>query len=710
MNELKVTSRKSQVEKRIVSVVFLLLAFSFVLLTYSPLKVDAATTIRTATSSTSLVGWWTFDDASGTKATDFSGNNNAGTLYCSGGGCTVPTFIPGKRGTGLDFYSNGTLYGAISLPSSVSTASNNQITVSVWYYNKGGGGDPRIVNRNWCGAGSWLMHRTLGFGVTTASGCAGQRFASFGSMNVGQWYLLTGVFDGSNVYAYRDGILINTTSAAGVDISSNAAGLSVMTNNNGYLDDMRIYNRSLSTSEVSALYRSGQITRKVTNKNSLVGYWSLDDAGGTKATDFSGNGYTGTLTSSPVWTSGKKGGALRFDSTNYVSLPDLRSASYVGGQNGVMVFSAWIKPTSWTPGTYREFANGFPGFLYLGINPSQKLQLMVRNVTDSVNYWPISNSTIPLNQWTHIVFILRGGVGYQFYINGVLDKDVSEPKLGVVNMGSDQTAIGKSYNSDQAVWFIGSVDDVRLYSTLLSADEIKTIYQQNQTLINAPQDNRYTDGLVGYWTFNGKDTETTIADVSGNGFDGYLVGTNNSTSTRKVIGKVGQAFNFGGQTTGGIRIGNDPALNPSRFTISTWVNLNKTNYSYNNMFSSTRDCCSPYNGIQFNFLNTTLIGRITNVSSANQISISTNITTGEWRHVAFSYDGSYSRLYLDGDLIKTQANTLDPGTPATYNAVIGSMGHSNGTYYTLNGSLDEMRLYDHALSDSEVKQLYLLGK
>ena len=128
------------------------------------------------------------------------------------------------------------------------------------------------------------------------------------------------------------------------------------------------------------------------------------------------------------------------------------------------------------------------------------------------------------------------------------------------------------------------------------------------------------------------------------------------------------------------------------------------------MFSSTRDCCSPYNGIQFNFLNTTLIGRITNVSSANQISISTNITTGEWRHVAFSYDGSYSRLYLDGDLIKTQANTLDPGTPATYNAVIGSMGHSNGTYYTLNGSLDEMRLYDHALSDSEVKQLYLLGK
>jgi hypothetical protein len=79
------------------------------------------------------------------------------------------------------------------------------------------------------------------------------------------------------------------------------------------------------------------------NNLGLVGYWSFDDGTSTQATDFSGNGNTGTLTTTgstlPAWTSGKKGNALSFDgSSSYVT------AGKISGLAGATkaTISAWL--------------------------------------------------------------------------------------------------------------------------------------------------------------------------------------------------------------------------------------------------------------------------------------------------------------------------------------------------------------------------------
>jgi len=193
-----------------------------------------------------------------------------------------------------------------------------------------------------------------------------------------------------------------------------------------------------------------------------------------------------------------------------------------------------------------------------------------------------------------------------------------------------------------------------------------------------------------------------------------LVGTNNATSSRKTIGKMGQAFTFGGLGKGGIDVGNSSTLDPTRFTIAAWVNVTApSTYNTNVIFSNARDCsCSnTYNGITMEI---GIPGRvyiaIANSSVALLSSNSSLIATSTWTYVAATYDGSNVRFYVNGALDRTVANTTDPGTPATFDSYVGSLGYLNGTNYTFGGSLDDVRVYNRPLSAAEIKQLYLLGR
>lgn len=69
---------------------------------------------------------------------------------------------------------------------------------------------------------------------------------------------------------------------------------------------------------------------KVPNNLGLVRYWSMEDGIGTKATDFSGNGNTGTLTSGPTWSAGKFGKGILFDdaSSQYVTIGSATVSDY----------------------------------------------------------------------------------------------------------------------------------------------------------------------------------------------------------------------------------------------------------------------------------------------------------------------------------------------------------------------------------------------
>ena len=84
---------------------------------------------------------------------------------------------------------------------------------------------------------------------------------------------------------------------------------------------------------------------KPANNLGLVGYWSFNEGTSTLATDFSGNGNSGTLYDNSSWTNGRFGKALLFDgSGDYVDLGAPPSLNLQSANK--FTLSAWVMPTS----------------------------------------------------------------------------------------------------------------------------------------------------------------------------------------------------------------------------------------------------------------------------------------------------------------------------------------------------------------------------
>ena len=169
------------------------------------------------------------------------------------------------------------------------------------------------------------------------------------------WYHVAGTYDGSTMRLYLNGTEQDTESPsvttviAGDGVVLSHSGVSEALD--GLLDDVRVYNRALSETEIgdlaagkhpqtsvatttlgAALDVNGDL---VLNSGTLAqpqveGYWKLDDGSGATAVDSSANGYDGTLINSPTWSSDTPSthfnntNSLSFDraDSDYVAIPD----------------------------------------------------------------------------------------------------------------------------------------------------------------------------------------------------------------------------------------------------------------------------------------------------------------------------------------------------------------------------------------------------
>ena len=81
--------------------------------------------------------------------------------------------------------------------------------------------------------------------------------------------------------------------------------------------------------------------------------------------------------------------------------------------------------------------------------------------------------------------------------------------------------------------------------------------------------------------------------------------------------------------------------------------------------------------------------------------------TNHWGHLAGTYDGATVKLYIDGSL----ANSMSfSGTNAGMDTTMGAIGQSGLNDRYFQGKIDDVRVYNRALSAGEVKQLYNMGR
>jgi hypothetical protein len=207
--------------------------------------------------SCGLAGYWTLDAISGTTTTDSSGNGNNGTLGPAG---QLPTLASDKVVGSNALQFNGSNYVALSNPSLYPYGSS-PITLSAWVKLPSNNQAYIVISM-----GSSSNETSLYYNGGWRGSVGGVNTLSGNIVTLNTWHLATLTFDGSNINMYVDGISTNAPIAASPTTpTSFAAYIGTYLNGHnwgmiGNIDDVRIYNRSLSSIEVLQLYTQGSGT------------------------------------------------------------------------------------------------------------------------------------------------------------------------------------------------------------------------------------------------------------------------------------------------------------------------------------------------------------------------------------------------------------------------------------------------------------------
>jgi hypothetical protein len=210
-------------------------------------------------------------------------------------------------------------------------------------------------------------------------------------------------------------------------------------------------------------------------------------------------------------------------------------------------------------------------------------------------------------------------------------------------------------------------------------------------------------GTVGYWTLDDNAATKVVVDSGPNLIHGTAV---RNTSAMSVLGKVGRALNFDG-TGDHIDFGTNVKLLPDAWTFSAWVKCADTATPTLISFGGTY----PAVKLQQNSKGKPLIYMGANNYRYFQESAWTTLKDGQWHFVVFSIPGKTqadiqnAKMYLDGVAVEG-STIMDTGPQQAKSRFLIGNNTTTGTQ-RFKGAIDNARLYNRALSDAEVQQIYL---
>ena len=605
-----------------------------------------------------LVGCWTFD-GSYDKAPDCSGNNNTGTLT------NGPKQVVGRLGQALSF--DG-VNDYVTMGNAASLNALPAITISAWV--KRGSNSFGAVAGKYGGGG--FLYYVGSAGVKPRLYIDGGSVDATNFISSSKWEHVVVTYNQATVSHYLNGLSNGSGALANGPINGNASafliGQWVTENWNGSLDDVRIYNRALGATEIARLYKIGLGSKQNEAQggdqfdNGLVGHWTFDgsDISGTRAKDRSGNVNHGTLTNGPIQAIGRLGQAINFDGVND-KITVLNATSLK--MSGTLTMTAWIYIKSISLGSdwnailmKGSYTNNGYGFLFqdTAVNGAGVLRTYIPGI-GTLDATP----NFKLNTWYHVAATASSDAR-RVYINGV---QVASGSGGTVSVGTQTLNIA----DDGSYYFAGSLDDIRIYNRVLSAGEMSKLYQMGQPKVNVTQ-NTLDKGLVGHWTFDGADISGTRAkDRSGNVNHGTL-----TNGPKQIIGRIGQALGFDG-TNDYIDVGTGPT---SVNTISFWAYPQSTTGYFVNLTSTTDYIWADSGTV-------TATGLTSPTIYVNGV-VSSTIVANQWQFVTVTTNTSENASNLD------IARTAD-------------------TNY-FQGNLDDVRVYNRALSAAEINKLYQMGR
>jgi hypothetical protein len=216
-----------------------------------------------------------------------------------------------------------------------------------------------------------------------------------------------------------------------------------------------------------------------------------------------------------------------------------------------------------------------------------------------------------------------------------------------------------------------------------------------------------TDGLVGWWPFNGN-----ANDESGNGNDGVV---NGATLTEDRFGNTEAAYGFDGVDD--YIIGDSDALPTDERTVSVWfyaISIGE-GFKGKHVMGYGGDACGESWLMQIDswlFQNTYEISGHCNVNGSYS-DYGGNHPNGAWHHWVGTSSSTGTVMYLDGILLLSTTESFSSTYVQDRDFLFGAVPYNNGLGFYIDsysnpwhGSLDDIAIYNRALSQEEITALY----
>jgi len=460
----------------------------------------------------------------------------------------------------------------------------------------------------------------------------------------------------------------------GTSVANNGFLFKLTANDGTCMDnpvDSGYYTLNISGSGAGAPYYSGR-----------VGEWWLDDLSGPIIDDHSGQNNNGTASGGVTYgIQGKIWTALEFDgSSGYVNCGN---NAILDISTGDFTVGAWVKlPTIPVDGFFVDKGTGnlFDGYGLAIIGG--KFAFVTDGDGGSGGKVTLTAADNAVGDtWYHVVGVRVGGVK-TLYINKVAEPTQTDARD--LSDTSQPLYIGRAVNDSD--YFQGTIDEVVVYNRGLSQSEITDFYNQAS--------------LVAYYPMD--ETQGDIYDYSGQGNHG----TNNGASYG-AAGKVGYGLEFDGSDD--VTIVNNEALSPESITLSAWVKASAID-DWNGIITNI-DTTSPRHGLNLQVGTSQDIASLIydGAGGGGYINSTTVPAVDTWYHVVLTHNSPDNRsiFYVNGN---NERETTAYGLAylSGTDTIIGRF-YTDSTGLRFKGIIDEVRIYNRALSDDEVKNLYHKG-
>jgi hypothetical protein len=520
-------------------------------------------------------------------------------------------------------------------------------------------------------------------------------------------------YDGTNTKLYIDGVLASTVpyttdpqyfGSGNRNLRLGAWGHPGYERYfNGIIGQTLIYNRVLSATEILQNYNATK--KKYDPDENIVTNGLVLHIDPSKNTsypgtgntiyDLSGSGNTGTLVSSPTFSSFNSG-SLVFNGNSYIT----RSSALNTGQN--FSVTAWIYPTALSQRN-AIVGNGYPystdsGWLFNICNNNFSLYQALMMSIGQDNVLIISNSYVfQLNKWSHIACsVSGGGSSVKFYVNGVETSYGFTSGSGrTISYAANEFHVGMRHSSTTER-FAGNISGVQIYNKTLSAQEIQQNYNATKNrFVNALPSVR--NGLVLELDAGQRasypGTGNTWYDLSGNSLNGTL--TNDPTfsgigATSSIVFDRSNDY---------VLVGDSSLLNTfSGMTLEVIVRYTTTN---SQIFAQKWNYTLGNDGYTLEILNSAIVAACYSAGNSYlSVSIS-GYPINNTYHMIFTLSGSTQTLYINGVSVATNSGGSVPNISGT-NFTIGNRSNLTGTYF--GGNVYLTKFYNRGLSAYEVKQ------